>query len=118
MTSATDKSIGTCKNSNGCTANPVPGLFHANTWLTRQIIKKAANNKVQWHSQAQTSYPAQRPVPYGVAFRPWRCRVVANVFAKPQNVKFAGLAVVLRCFKHFCKSSVRIKTEDAGKHTK
>ncbi|OQY07192.1 MAG: hypothetical protein B6I25_02450, partial [Planctomycetales bacterium 4572_13] len=33
-------------------------------------------------------------------------RVVANVFAKPQNVKFAGLAVVLRCFKHFCKTSV------------
>ncbi|OQY03990.1 MAG: restriction endonuclease subunit R, partial [Planctomycetales bacterium 4572_13] len=37
-------------------------------------------------------------------------RVVANVFAKPQNVKFAGLAVVLRCFKHFCKTSVLTET--------
>ena len=107
MTYETDISIGSCKNSSRCTAKSVPGLFLADARPTSQIVKKAANNKVQRHSQAQMSYPAQRPVPYGAEFRPWRCRIIANVFAKPQNVKFEGLASFFRCFNHFCKSSVK-----------
>jgi hypothetical protein len=107
MAYKTDKPIGTCKNSDRCTVKPVPGLFHADIRLTSQTIRTAANNKVQWHFQTQTSYLAQRPVPYGAEFHPWRCRVVANAFAKPQNAKIVGLATVLRYFKHFCKSSVK-----------
>ena len=109
MAYSTDKTKGTCINSGRCTAKPVPELFHAFIRPTSQIYKKAVNNAVQWHSQAQTSYPAQRPVPYGAEFQPWRCRGVANVFAKPQNAEFAGLACFLRYFNHFCKSSVKTK---------
>ena len=108
MASTTDKPIGTCTNSNRCTAKPVPGLFHADIRPTSQIINKAANNTVQWHSQAQMSYPAQRPVPYGAEFHPWRCGVAANVFAKPQSAEYEVLVIVLRYFKHFCKSSVTL----------
>ena len=106
MAYKTDKPIGTCTKSDKWTVKPVPELFHADMRLTGQIIQKAANNEVQRHFQAQMSYPAQRPVPYRAEFRPWRCRGIANDFAKPETAKFAGLAIVLRNFKHFCKSSV------------
>gem|GEM_PF-4924822 len=110
-----DIPIETCKNSSRYAAKSVLGLFHVDVRPTSQIIKKAANNKVQRHSQAQTSYPAERSVPYGAEFDPWRCRIIANVFAKPQNINFQGLASFLRYLNHFCKSSViyyrRIKNE-------
>ena len=83
MAYKTDKTVGTCTNSGKCTAKPAPGLFHADIGLTGQIKKTAANNKVQWYFQTQTSYPAQRPVPHGAKFHPWHCRGAANVFAKP-----------------------------------
>ena len=99
--------MGTCPKSVRCNVKPVPELFHAHKRLTSRIVTKAANSKVLRYFQAQTSYPAQRPVPYTAESRPWRCRVVANVFAIPQVAKFGGLAVFLRCFIHFYKSSVR-----------
>ena len=104
MAYSTDKTRGTCTNSGRCPAKSVPELFHSYIRPTSQITKKAVNNAVQRHSQAQMSYPAQRPVPHGAEFQPWRCRGVANVFAKPQNAKFSGLACSLRYFNHFCKS--------------
>ena len=103
MAYTTDNTIGTCKNGNRCTVKPVPGLFHAIIRLIGQPIKKAANNKVQRHFQAQMSYPAQRPVPHGAEFHPWRCRVMANVFAKPQKAKFAGLVIFCAILSIFAK---------------
>jgi len=94
-----------CLNSNDrCSAKADPELFHADKRPTSHFIANAANNEDYRRFQAQTSYLAQRPVPYEAAFRPWRCRGVANVFAKPQNAEFVGLACFLRYFKHFCKS--------------
>jgi len=106
MAYKSDNLKGTCFNSVKCTAKPVPELFRAGKRLTSQIFAKAANSKVLRHFQAQMSFPAHRPVPQGTEFRPWRCRAVANVFAKPQIAKFAGLAIFLRCSNHFCKSPV------------
>jgi len=108
MTYSTDKTIGTCKRSDRRPAKADPELFHADKRPTSHFIANAANNEDYRRFQAQTSYPAQRPVPHGAEFQPWRCRGVANVFAKPQNAKFAGLACVLRYFNHFCKSPVII----------
>jgi probable HAF family extracellular repeat protein len=54
-------------------------------------------------------------VPCRAEFQPWRCRGVANDFAKPQNAKYEGLAVFLRCFKHFCKSPVITERKDIMK---
>jgi len=83
-----DIPIGSCKNSSKRTAKSAPGLFLADARLTSQIIKKAAtNNNVQRHSQAQISYPAQRPVPYGAEFRARRCRIMANIFYETSKCK-------------------------------
>ena len=106
MAYSPDKTKGACIYSGGCTSKPVPELFHAFIRPTSQIYKKAVINAVQGHSQSQTSCLEQRPVPYGAAFQPCRCRGVADVFAKPQNAEFAGLACFLRYFSHYCTSSV------------
>jgi hypothetical protein len=109
MAYSTDKTIGTCKRSDRCPAKADPELFRADKRPTSHFITNVANNEGYRRFQAQMSDPAQRPVPYGAAFQPWRCRGVANVFAKPQNAEFAGLAHFLRYFKHFCKSPVTKK---------
>jgi hypothetical protein len=55
------------------------------------ILKNAGNSAVQWYSQAQTSYPAQRFVPYGATLNPWHDWGATNVLAKPQYKDFSGL---------------------------
>jgi len=72
MTYSIDKTRETCIDSDRCIAKPVQKLFHAYMSMTRQITKKTEDNSFQWYSQAEVSYPAQQPMPYGAKFIIWR----------------------------------------------
>ena len=55
------------------------------------------------------SYPEQQPVQYGAVFHSWSCGDVANVFAKPQTAKFAG--VIFFVLAIFAKAHLLTMTE-------
>jgi hypothetical protein len=99
-----------CIKATGACNNEAQGYFLLGYWTTSQenpIVITAANNKGYRHVQIPTSYPAQRPVPDGAVFQSRRRGNVADVLRNLKMMKFVGLAIVLRSFKHFCKSSVR-----------
>ena len=113
-------SMENCIQATGACDNESQGYFLSYYRPTSRRNKnhvKTANNKVFGYFQAQTSFPAQRPVPYGAVFQSRRRGRGADVLRNLKNAKFEGFVIFLRCFKHFCKSSVKTKIKNITQKT-